>query len=446
MTTTEYDRWLPELLELMSIRSVGADPAEAGSMKEAAAWLVTRLEAMGATARIVEQGRESVVLADIAAQVSPETAPRIVIYGHYDVQPVGDPELWDYPPFEGTERDGWLYGRGSIDTKGHLMMYLVALRAVLARGELRVNVRLLLDGAEESAGVLALDVLQQFPEHVDGCVIFDGPMIAKGRPAFYGAARGMLEYHLRVVTAARDLHSGQFGGAAMNAIHVLTRIIDSVLPGESGLLADELRVGAVPLPEKDAAQLPELLTAAEILGNEGSHPADAHVADTIYTRLWAEPSLDVNGIRAGDPAMHHMVVRREAEASMSMRLAPGQDPDVIAAALESKLRVAVPEGAELVIERRGSSPAAHLPTDGIVLDVACDAFTAAMGVAPMTIRAGGTLPLLSVLAGLGIPTVMTGMDLPEGNIHAPNERLWLPHLPLGTQILETILTDPRFTS
>lgn len=443
-TEDQYERWLSELLEIMSIRSVGADPAEAQSMLDAANWLVTRLEAIGAKTRILERGRESIVLADIQAQVNPEKAQRIVIYGHYDVQPVGDPELWNSPPFQGTIKDGWLYGRGSIDTKGHLMMYLEALRAVLARGELTVNVHLLIDGAEESAGVLALDYLRESTDTFDGCIIFDGPMIAKGKPAFYGAARGMLEYHLDVVTAARDLHSGQFGGAAMNAVHVLNRIIGSVLPGENGLLRDELRVGAVPLSERDAAQLPELLTAEEVLGNEGSHPADPFVADTIYTRLWAEPSLDVNGIRAGDPSMHHMVVRREAEASVSMRLAPGQDPDTIATAFEKLLQAATPEGAVLTAERRGSSPAALLPAEGRVLDVVRDAFTGAMGIEPMTIRAGGTLPLLSVLAARGIPTVMTGMDLPEGNIHAPNERLWLEHLPLGTGILEEVLADARF--
>ena len=443
--TTEYERWLPELLELMRIRSVGADPDEAASMAEAADWLVARLQAIGATTEIVREGRESVVLASIPAQVSPETATTLLIYGHFDVQPIGDPELWESPPWEGTIRDGWLYGRGSIDTKGHLLMYLEALRAVLGRGELRVNVRLVIDGAEESGGELALDIMRERHEGIDGVVIFDGPMIAKGRPAFYSAARGMLAYHLTLRTAARDLHSGQFGGAAMNALHVLTRLLSAVLPGPDGLLPEPLRAGIRPLPPEIVERLPELLTAEQLIEGEGSHLADEFAAENLYTRLWSEPSLDVNGIAGGEPHVTHMVIPAVAEASLSMRLGPGQDPATIAAALDSLLEAAVPPGAELEIVHRGRAPAALLPAEGLVLDVARDAFTEVIGTAPITVRAGGSLPLLAVFGDLGIPTVMTGMDLPEGNIHAPNERLWLEHLPAGTAVLERILSDARFT-
>lgn len=445
MTTTDrYDRWLPELVEFMRIRSVGADPEEAASMAEAAEWLVRRLEPLGADTRVVREGRESVVLASIAAQTDPASAPTIVIYGHFDVQPIGDPELWESPPWEGTIRDGWLYGRGSIDTKGHLLMYLEALRAVIARGELRVNVRLVIDGAEESGGELALDIIREDHDGIDGAMIFDGPMVAKGRPAFYSAARGMLDYRLIVRTAARDLHSGQFGGAVMNAVHALTRILSAVLPRDNGRLPDELRAGVLPLPRDIVDRLPELLTPEQYLGGEGSHPADPLVADDMYQRLWSEPSLDVNGVVAGEPRITHMVIPCVAEASLSLRLGPGQDPVVIAAAVERLLREAVPAGAELELVHRGSAPPALLPDAGLILEVARDAFAEVIGTPPLTVRAGGSLPLLAVFGDLGIPTVMTGMDLPEGNIHAPNERLWLEHLPLGTAIIERILSDARF--
>ncbi|CAN5266638.1 dipeptidase [soil metagenome] len=445
MTATEYDRWLPELLELMSIRSVGADPAEAESMAAAARWLDTRLTALGAETELVREGRESVLLASIPAQVWPETATTLLVYGHFDVQPIGDPEQWDSPPWEGTIRDGWLYGRGSIDTKGHLMMYLEALRAVLARGELRANVRLVIDGAEESGGELALDIMRERHEGIDGVVIFDGPMIAKGRPAFYSAARGVLAYRLTLRTAARDLHSGQFGGAAMNALHVLVRVLSSVVPGPDGLLPEPLRAGIRPLPPEIVERLPELPTAEQLLGGEGSHPADEFVVDNMYTRLWSEPSLEVNGVSGGETQVTHMVIPAVAEASLSLRLGPGQDPAAIAEALDGLLRAALPPGAALEIEHRGSAPPALPPSEGPVLDVAREAFTEVIGTEPITVRAGGSLPLLSVFGDLGIPTVMTGMDLPEGNIHAPNERLWLDHLPAGTAILERILSSARFT-
>jgi acetylornithine deacetylase/succinyl-diaminopimelate desuccinylase-like protein len=449
MTSTHdainLERWLPELIELLRIESIGADPAHAEDMVRAVDWLRVRLDSLGAVTQVVREGRESVLLADIAAQRFQQTAPTILIYGHYDVQPPGKAELWTSPAFEPEIRDGWLYGRGTIDDKGHLMMYLAALRSLVAAGNLGVNVRLLLDGAEESSGVLALRILHEMRDRPDGCVIFDGPMIAKGRPAFYAAARGVAFFRLRLRTGSRDLHSGQFGGAAMNAIHVLVHVLSAVLPGPDGRLPASLRVGAVPLPEADAAQLSLLPTAEQLIGGEGSHPADEHVEKDLYTRLWAEPSLDVNGVAAGEPLLHHMQIPCEARASLSIRLAPGQHVDEIVDEVRRLLLSAVPRGAELDVELDGSSPASLLPSSGAVLDAARAAFAKATGVAPLTIRAGGTLPLLSVLGELGIPTVMSGLDLPEGNIHAPDERLWLEYLPLGTEILEDLLGGTRFT-
>ncbi|MDQ7911226.1 M20/M25/M40 family metallo-hydrolase [Phytohabitans sp. ZYX-F-186] len=439
------DRWLPELVELVEIPSVGADPAHAADMVRAVDWLRTRLEAVGAATRVLREGRESVLLADVPAQRFTQTAPTILIYGHFDVQPPGPAELWTSPAFAPRIRDGWLYGRGTVDDKGHLLMYLAALRSLVAAGRLGVNVRLLLDGAEESGGVLALKTLREMADRPDGCLIFDGPMIAKGRPAFYEAARGMAFFRLHLRTGRRDLHSGQFGGAAMNAVHVLVRVLDAVLPGPDGRLPDPLRVGAVPLPRETAERLSLLPTAADLLGGEGAHPADGYVAEDLYTRLWAEPSLDVNGVAAGEPLLHHMQIPCTARASLSIRLAPGQRLEPIAGEVCRLLRAAVPAGAELEIERVGSSPPSLLPAEGAILAAARAAFTDALGAAPLTIRAGGTLPLLSVLGELGIPTVMTGLDLPEGNIHAPDERLWLEHLPVGTAILEDLLGGTRFT-
>jgi acetylornithine deacetylase/succinyl-diaminopimelate desuccinylase-like protein len=442
--TSGYERWLPELVDFMRIRSVGADPGEAESMEEAAAWLTTRLAAIGAAPEVVRAGHERVVVARIAAQQSPQTAPTIVIYGHFDVQPPGDPALWDTPPWEASIRDGWLYGRGSIDTKGHLLMYLEALRAIIAQGTLAVNVRLVIDGAEESGGELALDIIRRDHDDISGALIFDGPMIAKGRPAFYSAARGMLDFRIVVRTGTRDLHSGQFGGAAMNAAHVLTRILGQLVAGDNGLLAAQLRAGVQPLPDDIVARIPELLTSEQYLGGEGSPPADPLVPATMYERLWSEPSLEINGISVGEPQITHMVIPCQAEAAISLRLGPGQDPELIASAVEQIIASASPDGATVTVTRRGSAPPALLPAAGLIIDIARDAFAAETGTVPLNVRAGGSLPLLGVFGDLGIPTVMTGMDLPEGNIHAPNERLWLPHLPLGTAILERILSDRRF--
>jgi len=442
---TPYLRWLPELEELVAIPSVGADPAHAADMERALAWLEPRFTDFGATTRIERSPGEQVLLADLPAQVRPETAPTLLIYGHFDVQPAGDLSLWDSPPFNAEIRGEWLYGRGVIDDKGHLVMYLEAVRAVLARQALTVNIRFLIDGAEERAGTLALDCMRRMTPRPDGCLIFDGPMIARGRPAFYVATRGTLAYHLNIRTGARDLHSGQFGGAALNAVEALITTLGGLRRGPDGRLPEPLRAGALPLSASVRAALPLMPEPLSYLAEQGTHPADAHVGADMYERLWAEPSFEINGIAAGQPALRHMAIPCEAQAAVSLRLAPGQEVETIAATAEAMLRAAVPAGAELTLTRRGASDPAVLPQSGPLLDAASDAFADQFGSAPLLIQAGGSLPLLTLLGDMSVVTVMTGLDLPEGNIHAPNERLLLEHLPAGTAILEALLSDKRFT-
>lgn len=442
---TRYSRWLPELEELVAIPSVGVDPAHAADMEAALAWLEPRFSALGAATRIVRSPGEQVLLADLPAQIRPETAPTLLVYGHFDVQPAGDLSLWESPPFRSEIRGEWLYGRGVVDDKGHLVMYLEAVRAVLARGALAINIRFLIDGAEERAGTLALDCMRQMEPRPDGCLIFDGPMIARGRPAFYIATRGTLAYHLHVRTGERDLHSGQFGGAALNAIEALMAILAAARRGPDGRLPAPLRAGAQPLPppvEETLHLLPEPLA---YLAEQGTHPADALVGADMYHRLWAEPSFEVNAIGSGQPALRHMSIPCEAEAAVSLRLAPGQKADTVAAAFEALLASAAPAGASLTLTRRGASDPAVLRRDGVLLEAAADAFATEFGTRPLLIQAGGSLPLLTLLGELGIPTVMTGLDLPEGNIHAPNERLLLEHLEQGTAILEALFSDKSFT-
>jgi acetylornithine deacetylase/succinyl-diaminopimelate desuccinylase-like protein len=189
------------------------------------------------------------------------------------------------------------------------------------------------------------------------------------------------------------------------------------------LLPDQLRVGRTALAEAEVQSLKKLPSGAEVLLDAGATPLDADAEKDFYDRTWAEPSLDVNGIHGGKPEFLNTTLIVEAEARFTIRLAPGQDPDTIAAALERLLRNALPEGAELTLERENSAAPGVFSADSPAIQLGLDAFERAVGVRPILVRVGGTLPIYPALAAKGIPTIGTGFALRESNVHSPNERL-----------------------
>ena len=245
--------------------------------------------------------------------------------------------------------------------------------------------------------------------------------------------------HIRVRTGARDLHSGVFGGAALNALHVLVQTLDVVVPRD-GRLPELLRAGIAPPTEAELAAWGELTPGLEELAAQGARPMDARAEDEFYLRTFAEPSLDVNGIEGGSPHLQKTVLPVEAHANVSIRLAPGQDPDQIAAAAERLLREAAPEGAELEITRLSSSPSGLIDPDSQVVQLGLDAFERVVGRRPLLVRSGGTLPIVPALADKGIPTIVTGFALPDSNIHSPNENLLAEYLPLGVKAAAELYT------
>jgi acetylornithine deacetylase/succinyl-diaminopimelate desuccinylase-like protein len=216
-------------------------------------------------------------------------------------------------------------------------------------------------------------------------------------------------------------------------MHVLTRILAAVLPRD-GVLPESLRAGIAPPTEEEVAAWAELVPGAVMLAEALARPVDPRAADDFYLRTTAEPALDVNGIAGGSPVLQKTVLPVFAEANVSIRLAPGQDVETIAGALELLLREAVPEGAELEIRRLSAAPAGLVPPDAPAVQLGLDAFEEAMGARPLLVRSGGTLPIVPALADKGIPTILSGFALPESNIHSPNERILAEYLPLGIEV------------
>jgi acetylornithine deacetylase/succinyl-diaminopimelate desuccinylase-like protein len=422
--TPSRDELRDQLAELIAIPSVSADAGHSADIEAAAAWVAERIRGAGGTAEVVPWGTRPLVIGEVAASEGPEAAPTILCYAHFDVQPADPLDLWDSPPFELTERDGRLYARGVADDKGNLFLLVEAVRQLAAGNELPVNVRLAFDGEEEVGGDSIVEWLEQDEGRADAALILDGGMVRRGQPAFYVGVRGMLYFHLRVRTGTTDMHSGMFGAAALNATHALVAALANVLPRPDGRLPEALREGATPPSVEELEAWAQLPPGAEQLSYYGAVPIAPGADDEFYLRTFADTSLDVNGIASGSPDLVKTVLPVEARANVSIRLAPGQDPDTIRASFEQLLRDGLATGAELQVELRNKARPALTPIDSPAIRLAGSAFEHVVGAAPLLVRTGGTLPIYAGLVGRGLATLATGFGIEsECNVHAPNENV-----------------------
>jgi acetylornithine deacetylase/succinyl-diaminopimelate desuccinylase-like protein len=420
---TSLDRgWRGELAEFIAIPSVSADHSHRDDVLRAARWLEDLIKRAGGEAEVTPVGDGQLLLGAITADDEPAKAATVLVYGHFDVQPPEPLERWDSPPFRLEERDGWLYGRGIADDKGQLYALIKGAQALKAARALPVNLRIVCDGEEEIGGHTVVDFLAGDEERIDACVIFDGGRKRPEQPELSLGCRGVIGLHLAMRTGERDLHSGMYGGVALNAAHALMQTLVSAL-AMGGLLTDELREGSIPLTDAEMRATEALPSGSAMLERVGAVPLDPSAPSAFYPRTWAEPSLDVNGIHSGNPRFLNTTLPVEAHARLTIRVAPGQDALEIAAKTEELLRRAVPAGARMTIERENVTSPGLIPSTSKALRLAADAFEHALGTRPLFVRLGGTLPILIALAEREVPTVISGFSLPESAAHAPNERM-----------------------
>ena len=431
------DGWLAELSELLRIPSVSADPAHAADVQRAGQWVCDFVSSAGGSCELVQRGERPLALGELRASADGDGAPTVLVYGHFDVQPPAPLDEWESDPFEPDVRDGWLYARGVADDKGQLYLLLKAAALLAAEGSLPVNIRVACDGEEEVGGHSIVDFLAEDKAGADVCVIFDGGMLQRDVPAFFVATRGVAAFRVFCQTGTRDLHSGLYGGAAMNATHALVQTLAGVLPRE-GRLAEPLRQGRVPPSEEELESWRTLRPGAEELEQAGAVPLDPRAAKEFYLRTWAEPSLDVVGILGGKPGVRNTTISARAVADLTIRLAPGQDLETIIRATQDLLREAAPGGARLEFEEQDAAPPGLIPADAPAVQLGLDAFERALGVRPLLVRSGGTLPIVPALAGKGMPTILSGFALPESNIHSPNERMLLDYFPRGIEAAQEL--------
>jgi acetylornithine deacetylase/succinyl-diaminopimelate desuccinylase-like protein len=433
--------WLAELEDFLRIPSVSADSAHRDDVQRACDWVCDFVRRAGGTAEVVP-GSTTIPLAvgEIPASANADQAATVLIYGHFDVQPPAPLDEWESPPFEPAVRDGKLYARGAADDKGQLYAQLRAAADLAAAGALPVNLRVACDGEEEIGGHSIVDFLAGDERGADACVIFDGLMERKDVPSVWIATRGLVAFKVSVRTGERDLHSGVYGNAVLNAVHALHQALGGLLPREDGRLPAPLRDGAAAPTDEELEAWRELPLGADVIVAAGATPHDRRAAEEFYVRTFAEPSLDVNGIVGGKPGLINTTIPAAAQANFTVRLAPGQDLEAIAGVAEKLLRQAAPEGAQLEVELESSARPALMSPDHPVIQLALDALQRAVGGRAILGRAGGTLPILPALVDNGIPTVLTGFALPDCAAHSPNENLLLDNLALAIDSARELYT------
>jgi acetylornithine deacetylase/succinyl-diaminopimelate desuccinylase-like protein len=429
------DTLLDDLLEWLRIPSIstgGGDPAE---LERAAAWARDKVRDAGGEAELVRIGDGNpLVIGDLRA-ADPD-APTVLIYGHYDVQGEGDLALWQSPPFEPDVRDGRVFARGAADDKGNFWPLLHAACELARAGELPVNVRVAVEGEEEAGGASITRWLADDERGADAAIVYDSGMVDPETPAITVGLRGVFLLTFDVRAAGRDLHSGMFGGSALNSLHALHRMLAAVLPGEDGRVREELRVGIVPPTEAERASWAALPAGEDTLAAAGARPAYPGAGAEYVERNGSDASLDVDQIRAGDA---RTVIPGVTRCTVSIRLAPGQDPEAMGAELIRLLREAAPDGAELeVVSSHVAQPALFLP-DEPAIALAAEALERACGRAPAFVRSGGSIPFVANLAAKGIPAIVTGFVLPDDPFHAPNESFSLRGLELGERSARELL-------
>ena len=415
-----------ELEDWLRIPSVSTGGGDADALSRACDWVIERIRAAGGDAEPVSvNGNNPMAVGELRA--SRNGAPTVLSYGHYDVQDPGPLEAWESPPFEPTERGGRLYARGAADDKGNFLPLLHVACELASAGELPVNVRFLVEGEEEVGSESVLRYLRDQPPEVDCAIVFDSLMADERTPAINTGARGLVAGPVEVRTASRDVHSGIYGGAVLNATHVLMDVLGTVRPGPDGRVREELRAGVAEPGKVERESWSRLPSGAEMLAEAGAVEVTAGAAGEFWDRTGGEPSVDVNMLTAGEP---RTVIPSVARAQLSMRLAPGQSAAAMAPVLERLLREALPEGAELSVDFDLADPALFDANDP-ALQLAAGAFERACGTAPAFVRLGGTLPLLAVLAEQEVPTIVSGFALGADAFHAPNESYRLESLRLG---------------
>jgi acetylornithine deacetylase/succinyl-diaminopimelate desuccinylase-like protein len=411
--------------EFLRIPSISALPEHAADCRRAAQWLVDEMRRIGLQrVEVAETGGHPIAYGE---WLGAPGAPTVLVYGHYDVQPVDPLELWERGPFEPLVKDGRILARGAADDKGQIHLHLKAAEALLAsRGSLPVNVKYLFEGEEEITSVHLDRWLEANRDRLaaDLVVISDTGFFDGNLPAITVGLRGIMYAQIDVGGPTVDLHSGVYGGAVANPANALCQIV-AALKGPDGVVQiPGFYDDVVPLSDEDRRALASLPFDEEAFRQAAGVPALVGEAGyTTLERRGARPTLDVNGLWGGFTGEgSKTIIPAHAHAKVSCRLVARQDPDRIFQLFEAFVRSVAPQGVTVDVRYLGGGRPTLTPIDHPATRAAARALEAVFGRAPVYIREGGSIPIAASFESvLGAPVVLLGFTPPNDNAHAPNE-------------------------
>ncbi|RED56617.1 dipeptidase [Cohnella lupini] len=437
------EKHLGELKELLAFPSISCLSEHKPDMARAAEWLLNNLIESGfENAHIHQTNGHPIITADY---LHAPGKPTVLVYGHYDVQPVDPLHLWITPPFEPDIRDGKIYARGATDDKGQMFLHIKAIEAILKQeGELPVNIKLCIEGEEEMTSPNLPSFLEANKEKLsaDFVVISDTAFLETGRPAIPTGLRGICSLDVIVNTANSDLHSGTYGGGVPNALHALVSLLAS-LHDKQGRVAVEGFYSDVPdisplmktefaKLNYDEEQLRINLELGALYGEEGF---------SFIERVGARPTLELHGVHGGFQGEGlKTVIPKEAHAKITCRLVADQDPEDILDKMKNHLERHLQSGAKLSIITGVKIRAFNIDPSHRILQLAADAYEDVYGVRALFTKEGGGIPIVEAFSRiLQAPVVMMGFGLPDEKLHAPNEHFNLENFDKGLRTMVSFL-------
>jgi acetylornithine deacetylase/succinyl-diaminopimelate desuccinylase-like protein len=427
-------RFESELCELLRIPSISAIGEHRNDIERAADWVLRQFQSLGfRTEKITTPGNPLV----FAASPAVAGAPTVLVYGHYDVQPVDPLDEWTTPPFEPTRRGDNLYARGATDDKGQMFTHIKSAEAWLkTEGRLPVNLKYLIEGEEEVSSGNLFPFIEKEHEKLacDVAVISDSSQFAAGRPAITYGLRGIAYYELRLTGPKQDLHSGTFGGAVTNPAGALCRLISSLVDKQGKIQVPGFYDDVVPLTDQERQQFAALQFDESAFKRQiGVEGLSGEEGFSTLERRWARPTCDVNGLTSGYQGEGaKTVLPARASAKFSFRLVPSQQPKKISAALERFLRNQLPPGVTMELIDFHGAPGVVVPLDSPHMAAAIRAIERSFGKKPVFMREGGSIPIVTTFRQeLGVDTLLLGWGLDDDNAHSPNEKFNLPDFHRG---------------
>ena len=418
------DRFLDELIALLRIPSVSADPAYKSDVQRTAELLRDLLAEAGAeNLEICPTAGHPIVYGD---KIIDTALPTVLVYGHYDVQPADPIELWDSPPFEPVIKDEKIYARGACDDKGQMYMHVKAFELMMKNDALACNVKFMIEGEEEVGSENLGIFLKENKERLkaDLVLVSDTSMIANDCPSITVGLRGLSYLEIEVTGPNRDLHSGVYGGAVVNPINALTRILAGLHDDQGRINIPGFYADVIEVSDADRAELAKAPFDEEAYKKDLQvNGVDGEAGFTTEERCTIRPSLDVNGIWGGYIGEGaKTVLPSKAFAKISARLVPGQDPDKITKLIANHLAAVAPPSIHIKVTPHHGGMPYLTPTDNVGYKAAHKAMELTFGKAPIPVRCGGSIPITALFQEtLGLPAVLMGFGLDSDAIHSPNE-------------------------